>query len=154
MEDLVVKTEETIIAKPIRHKKRHIRQRIKSALWMYAPEELLKLAEENGVKNTIEQDPEKWDKEEIKPGILVADLIVMKHIMKAIQGDEKSTRLLFSFGFGNPESTLNIRDDEDDENEIELQMSTEEKLEFIKRYNGTTTNEAEYREAISDTDSE
>lgn len=151
--DIVAKVEETIVARPVKVKKRHIRTRIKSALFMYAPEELLQLAEESGVKSMIPKDRDKWESDQVAPGILIADLIVMKHIVKAIKGDERSARLLFSFGFGNPESTLNIRDDEDEEDEIELDMSKEEKIAFIKRYNGKIT-EAEYREAASQTDSE
>jgi hypothetical protein len=148
VEELIQKAEETIVLRPRKFKQRHIRTRIKNALFMHPPEELLQFAMDNGVR-TFPKDHE-GAKEEALPGIMVADLIIMKHIMKAIKGDERSARLLFSFGFGNPETTLNINDGEEDD-ELEIPMSIEEKLEFVRKYNGSVS-DGNYREAISQAD--
>ena len=91
-DEITVETALDSIAVP-RHKnkKSELRYRIKTALHMYAPEELVKLAE----KHKLTKKTKNVENKEAVPGVMVADLLVLRLIVDGIEGDKQAIKLLF-----------------------------------------------------------
>jgi hypothetical protein len=125
-----VEIEEVLESMPVpKNKRGELRHKIKTALFMYAPEELIKLAEKHKIipKKKI-QNPDKI----VVPGISVIDLLVMRLIIDAIQGDNTASKLIMEHGFGRPDLNVNYSNMDDPDEEDEIPMTTEEKIETLR----------------------
>ena len=135
----VIDAIENIVEPRILTKKGELRYRIKTALHMYAPEELVKLAK----KHKLTPKTKKVPQGEAVPGVLVADLLVLRLIIDGIEGDKTAIKLLFEHGFGRPDLNVNYTGmDELDEGEA-IPLSTEEKIAHLRAIRSTTL-EAQY----------
>jgi len=129
-----------LTAPQLKTKKAELRYRIKNALHMYAPEELVKLAEKH--KLTPKRKRVDGTKEAV-PGILIADLLVLRLIIDGVEGDKTAIKLLFEHGFGRPDSNVNFSMNDDMDDVEEIPLSTEDKIAFMRSVNQKTI-EAEF----------
>jgi hypothetical protein len=120
-----------LTAPQIRSKKAELRYRIKNALHMYAPEELVKLAEKH--KLTPKRKRVDGTKEAV-PGVLIADLLVLRLIIDGVEGDKTAIKLLFEHGFGRPDTNVNfsLSDEQDDVEDIPI--PTEDKIAYLRQF--------------------
>lgn len=115
-----------------------LKNRIRTILSLYAWDELLELSEKAGT-------PALWNmrgkrsKKEVAPGIMVGDLILLRLVSDATSGSDSAAKLLFSYGYGNPETAVTLSLDGDGEEEFEtIDISTEEKIEILRKFDGKT----------------
>jgi hypothetical protein len=119
-------------------KNQHIKKRIQTMFSLYAPEELLNLARKNGMGDIIDQKLRDDDMKEVAPGILVGDLLMMKLVMNGLEGKDSSIKLLYQYAYGNPEQSIIIGEQMEDDDDV-IEISTEEKIKFLQRFHENRT---------------
>jgi hypothetical protein len=125
-----------MMAPKLLNRKSELRYRIKTAMHMYAPDELVKLAEKHklipkSVKKSLKGDEAE---KQVVPGIAVADLLVMRLIIDGVEGDKSAIKILFEHGFGRPDLNVNYTGLDDHDDSDDIPMTTEEKIEHLRRF--------------------